>query len=119
MLLNRRAMFQASIGAIALSLTGCNNTKTDVNFVNAAGLPVTVDALANGVPFKKKNIQPGHSVTHTFKTNDQIGSKVKVTGSVTIGEKVVDLAKAKLAITLGKLNTILVNPKGKIVVYVA
>ena len=119
MLLSRRTMLQASVGAIALSLTGCNNTKTILTFVNNAAAPLSVDATANGKNFKKKNIQPGHSASQTYRTNDKVGTLVPVTGTVTVqGQPANNLNGLGLEVALGMTNTFTVDGFGFVTVVV-
>ena len=118
MLLNRRAMLQASIGAIALGMTGCNKTKTTVDIVNATAFPISLLLEANGQSLKKNNIPPGGTSKKSVKSNDLVGTKVPVTGNVTLkGKNPVKLKGLK--VTLGKINTFVVSGQGKVTVFVA
>ena len=104
-------MLQASIGAVALSLTGCKNTKTVIVFVNNSSVALSVDAASNGKKFKKKNIQPGHTASQTYRSNDTVGTLVPVTGTATpAGGAPLNLAG--LEVTLGKTNTFTVTDLG-------
>ena len=107
MLLNRRAMLHASVGAAVLSVTGCNHTKTVVVFKNQLPVALSVNASAGGKTFKKNNIQPGGSSSQTYTSNDSSGSKTPITGTVTpAGGPAIDLSLFSLKLTFGKTNTI-------------
>lgn len=110
MVFNRRTMLQLGLGALTLSLTGCKNTKTTVVFVNNLGVALSINASASGNSFKKNNIQPGHSATQTYRSNDALGTVVNVTGTATPkGFPPVNLAGVGLQVKLGYKNTITVS----------
>lgn len=107
---NRRTMLQLGLGALTLSLTGCKNTKTTIVFVNNLSVALSVNASANGSNFKKNNIQPGHSATQTYNSNDTLGTLANVTGTATPkGYPPINLAGLGLQVKLGYRNTITVS----------
>ena len=113
MFLNRRKMLQASIGAIALSLTGCKSTKTVVILINASNAssnpgpaaPISVNITGpNNLTFRKTNLQPGHQYSQTYHTNDASGTVVNFnTVSVSVGG--VDAGFTGGSVTAGQTNT--------------
>ena len=110
MVFNRRRMLQASLGVIALSVSGCTNTKTTIIFINNLPVALSVNASANGISFKKNNIQPGHQASQVYHTSDTAGTVVSVTGSATPkGGFTIDLATLFLTVTLGFQNAITVG----------
>lgn len=122
MLLNRRTMLSASIGAIALSLSGCKSTKTTIVFVNngPAGdltpnstVAVRVNATANGKKFNR-TIAPGHSASQVYLSDGNLGSMVPISGTITpVGKGMMSIAiPPGTMVTIGYKNTFYIDSLG-------
>ena len=111
MLLNRRTMLSASIGAIALSLSGCNKTITTIVFANNAAVPISVSATATGVTFSKRTIAPGHASSQVQRSNATLGSIIQITIYVTL-QGMPALPPQTLPLTLGYRNTFEIDSFG-------
>lgn len=120
MLLNRRAMLTAGIGAVALSLSGCKNTKTTVIIVNGAAEKLTVSATAGSISLSASNIQPGHQVKKTNNSNVNLGTIVPVVGNATLATTPPTMVPlGGLDITAGYTNTITIVDFGPPVIMVS
>lgn len=119
MLLNRRTMLSASLGAIALSLSGCKSTKTTIVFVNNSGFPIKVSASAGGKNFNR-TVSTGHTAKQVYRSNDTLGTVIPLTGTVTVVTKPAT-APVPIAsdVTLGYTNTYTVDAMGVVTVVVS
>ena len=101
-------MLGASLGAVALSLSGCKNTRTTILFVNGSAAPVTISATGDGQSFNVKNLQPGHSTPkRVILSSDKLGTISTVSGTVTVAGVATPFTTT---ISEGYTNTITVSP---------
>ena len=107
-------MLQASVGAIALGLSGCTSKRTSIIFANGTVLVINaIDAFAGGFEYADKNIAPDkYSVRGDFPSSSkQSGQVLPLTGTFTLGGVVYSLAAIapKLTVTVGRTNTFTVH----------
>ena len=119
MFLNRRTMLQASIGAIALGLSGCTKGKiTSIIFANAtADIIATIDAFAAGKEYADTAIPPDkYSKRGDFPTTAKVkGKLVPLTGTITfVASPAIDLGALGLNVKLGSTNTYTVHGDGTV-----
>ena len=126
MVLNRRKMLQASIGAIALGLSGCKKGKiTTIVFANGTTKIISkINAFAAGQEYLwAKPVAPGaYSQQGDFPTDKKAdGQLAPLTGKITFksGHPPIDLAGQKLKVTLGRTNTFTVGKTFKVTVTVS
>ena len=114
MVFNRRIMLQASVGAIALSLSGCSSNRTSIIFANGTALVINaIDAFAGGMEYADKKVAPDkYSVRGDFPTTSKLsGVKLPLTGTFTLGGVVHSFAAIApaLTVTAGRTNTFTVH----------
>lgn len=136
--LNRRAMLTASIGAVALGLSGCNKkNETVVIWYNAPPVgdktkgftvPIALDAAAGGAKGKAAGfvsigtIAPGAGSHQVWDASDRdlknaglaVGQKLAVTGTITPKGKPKFAIPGGLFVVIGKTNTFWVDSAKKV-----